>query len=47
MYYIDAVSINGKDYSHYNADSKQVTMKMKLSFSLLLKVARPEHKINI
>ena len=40
MYYKDVEFINGQDYTHHNADSKQITMKMKLSFSVLLKFPR-------
>ena len=45
MYHTDAVFINGKDYTHYNADSLQTTMKMKLCFPVLLKFPRLEYKI--
>ena len=47
MFYTNAVFINGKDYTHYNADSQQITMKMKLTFPVLLKFPRLEYKINI
>ena len=47
MYYTDVVFINGVDYTHYNAESLQIAMKMKLSFSVLLKFPRLEYKINI
>ena len=40
MYYTDVVFKNGKDYTHYKADSYQITMKMKLRFSVLLNFPR-------
>ena len=45
MYYTDVEFINGKYYTHHNADS--YSMKMKLSFSILLKFPRLEYKINL
>ena len=46
MYYTDVVFINGKDYTHYNADSYKITIEMKLDYSVLLKFPRLEYKIN-
>ena len=47
MYDTDVEFINGPDCTHYNADSEQIRIKMKLKFSVLMKFPRLEYKINI